>query len=69
MLAIRSDCIYINGELPNKLNKELYHLEHYQQVSFQGESNIFIHDLAELKSFEKDYQRKELIKKFTNLIK
>jgi hypothetical protein len=68
VLAIRSDCIYVQGELPNKLNKELYHLKHYKKVTFQGQDNIFIHDLQELKSFTSGEQRAELIKKFKFLL-
>jgi hypothetical protein len=64
VLAIRSDCIYIQGELSESLLKDKYHLEHYQQVSFQGDSNIFIHDLNELKSFAQGSERTELIKEF-----
>jgi hypothetical protein len=64
VLAIRSDCIYIQGELPPKLNKGLYHLEHYKLVSFQGKDNLFIHDKQELKSFSSGQTRKEIIKKF-----
>jgi hypothetical protein len=66
VLAIRSDCIYIQGDLPESLLKDKYHLEHYQKVSFQGESNIFIHDLQALKSFAQSSERTELIKEFNN---
>ena len=51
------------------INKSLYHFEHYKKVGFNGESNIFIHDLGELKSFANNEERENLIKKFTNLIK
>jgi hypothetical protein len=64
VLAIRSDCIYIQGDLPKSLLKEKYHLEHYQKVSLSGDSNIFIHDLNELKSFVGGRDREELIKEF-----
>ena len=62
VLAIRSDCIYIQGELPPKLNKELYYLKHYNLVSFRGKDDIFIHDVNELKSFTSGKIREELIK-------
>jgi len=61
VLAIRSDCIYVQGKLPEKLNKELYHLEKIKLFGTQGESNIFNFDRGELKSFANDHQRKELI--------
>ncbi|KLL03055.1 MAG: hypothetical protein MRERV_55c007 [Mycoplasmataceae bacterium RV_VA103A] len=53
VLAIRSDCIYVKGELPGKFLKEKskYHITKYQQVSFDGEENIFIHDTNHLLSF------------------
>ena len=62
VLAIRSDCIYVQGKLPKGLNKELYHLEKIKLFGTQGESNIFNFDRGELKSFANDCQRKELIK-------
>lgn len=66
VLAIRSDCIYVQGELPESLLKEKdkYHLENYQKVSLQSDSNIFIHDTQELKAFAQGQEREMLIKSF-----
>ncbi|CAG8557182.1 15699_t:CDS:2, partial [Racocetra fulgida] len=52
VLAIRSDCIYVKGELPEKILKQAdkHHITKYQQVTFFGEENIFIHDTQELKA-------------------
>ncbi|KLL03568.1 MAG: hypothetical protein MRECE_13c039 [Mycoplasmataceae bacterium CE_OT135] len=61
VLAIREDCVYVKEELPEKLNKELYHLEKIKLFGTEGESNIFNFDRGELKSFANDQARKELI--------
>lgn len=68
VLAIRSDCVYIQGELPESLlkDKDKYHLEHYQRLYFKGKDNIFNYDLQELKSFANGQEREEMIKWFKN---
>lgn len=67
VLAIRSDCIYIQGKLPTKLLKEVnkYHITHYQKITLLGKDNIFVHDTQELKSFVANkIQREKLINQF-----
>jgi len=63
VLAIRSDCIYAQGELPDKLNPDLYHLEKYNLVGFSGEENVYIFDKRKLKArqIKSEEQREELI--------
>ena len=66
VLAIRSDCIYVKGELPNSLleKKDKYHLEKINKVILEGEDNIFNYDKMELKSFTSGEEREKMIKKF-----
>lgn len=67
VLAIRSDCIYVKGELPEKAKKKQsnYHVEKYQKVNFQGGENIFIYDNQELKARQNQGEgRKKLAKWF-----
>lgn len=48
VLAIRSDCIFVQGELPAKLDLKLYHLERHDSVGLQGEENVYVFDKREL---------------------
>ncbi|CAG8742393.1 19665_t:CDS:2, partial [Racocetra fulgida] len=70
VLAIRSDCIYVKGELPTKFSKEAekyqkYKIIRYQQVGFFGDDNVFVYDNRELKSFANNpSERKKLMEEF-----
>ncbi|CAG8501366.1 24838_t:CDS:2, partial [Racocetra persica] len=72
VLAIRSDCIYVKGELPAKILKQAdkYHITKYQQVTFFGEENIFIHDTQELKArlVNDPSAREKLIRKVKTIL-
>src|SRR5437016_4766016 len=63
-LAIRSNCIYVQGKLPKDLETELYHLEKIKLFGTQVKSNVFNFDQGELKSFANDQARNELIEWF-----
>ena len=72
VLAIRSDCIYVRGGLPDKFLKEAkkyqkYKVTKHKQVGFFGKDNIFIYDNEELKSFNNNpSERKKLAEEFLN---
>ncbi|MEG7979151.1 MAG: hypothetical protein NY202_04600 [Mollicutes bacterium UO1] len=65
VLAIRSDCIYVEGELPLTLLKESkkYHINQYKKVSFTNQNTLFIHDTQELKTFSNSDAQREQLKK------
>ncbi|CAG8722178.1 5870_t:CDS:2, partial [Racocetra fulgida] len=79
VLAIRSDCIYVKGELPLSILKAThkYKIKKYSQVVFFGEENVFIYDTQELKArlgevFDyalKKYMDAKYINKFTKIKK
>ncbi|CAG8546411.1 14279_t:CDS:10 [Racocetra fulgida] len=53
VLAIRSDCIYVKGELPDKLliERKKYHISQFQKITLANQDTLFIHDTQELKTF------------------
>jgi hypothetical protein len=65
VLAIRSDCIYVKGELPAKLLKEAkkYHINKYKKVALVNQDTIFIHDTQELKTFSNSRNHRQELKK------
>ena len=66
-MAIRSDCIYVKGELPLSILKAAhkYKIKKYSQVVFFGEENIFIHDTQELKArLAQGEERTRILTKF-----
>ncbi|CAG8750407.1 517_t:CDS:2, partial [Cetraspora pellucida] len=46
VLAIRSDCIYVRGELPDKLliERKKYHISQFQKITLANQDTLFIHD-------------------------
>lgn len=54
VLSIRSDCIYVKGELPESIIKDQdqYHIEKYNKVKFWGKEDLYIYDTLDLKSRE-----------------
>ncbi|CAG8762847.1 1940_t:CDS:2, partial [Cetraspora pellucida] len=64
IIAIRGDEIYVQGELPAKLNQALFHCQFINRLTVRG-NTIFNHDNKELKAFTNNPQEREkLIRSF-----
>jgi hypothetical protein len=67
VLAIRSDCIYVQGELPAEIAKktECYRIKKHNLVGFKGKESLYKFDQDELKArYLGELERKELVEEF-----
>lgn len=68
VLAIRSDCIYVQEDLPSNILKQanLYHLTKYSRIGLKGQETLFIYDTQELKTREinSEIEREKLKQEF-----
>jgi hypothetical protein len=65
IICIRGDEVYVQGELPKKINQTLFHCQFINRLTVRGDT-VFNHDLQELKAFTNNQEvRKRLIKEFT----